>query len=105
VIDGYTFCAGLNALQLSYQKHPYLQGLIPPIVYLVQEAVFRPRYEESSKTSLQGRFSLHIRPLAELVDMYHTHKATFRSDKVYTLLGISDDNPYTAGLEADYNVA
>ncbi|KAK4195883.1 hypothetical protein QBC40DRAFT_268909 [Triangularia verruculosa] len=104
VIDGYAFCAGLNALQISYQKYPHLQGLIPPIVYLIQDAVFRPRYEGNNKTSPQERFSLHIRPLGELVDMYHTHKATICSDKVYALLGMSDDNPHAAGLEANYKV-
>jgi len=37
--------------------------------------------------------------------MYHTHKATVCFDKVYALLGMSDDNPYAAGLEANYKAA
>ena len=37
--------------------------------------------------------------------MYHTHKATVRLDKVYALLGMSDDDPYAAGLEPDYTLA
>ncbi|KAK3362198.1 heterokaryon incompatibility protein-domain-containing protein [Lasiosphaeria ovina] len=79
-IDGYAFCSGLSALNLSYETHPHLLGLIPPIVYLIRGAVFRPRYE-GDKTSLQDRFSLGIRPLGQLVDMYHTHKATVPLDK------------------------
>lgn len=34
--------------------------------------------------------------------MYHTRKASKRLDKVYALLGMSNDDPYTAGLEANY---
>lgn len=34
--------------------------------------------------------------------MYHTRKATIPLDKVYALLGMSSDDPYAAGLEADY---
>ncbi|KAK4163129.1 heterokaryon incompatibility protein-domain-containing protein [Cladorrhinum sp. PSN259] len=105
MIDGYAFCAGVNALELSYQKYPHLQGLIPPIIYLVQDAVFRPRDEGNNKTDPQERFSLQIRPLGELIDMYHTHKATVCFDKVYALLGMCDDNPYAAGLDANYEAA
>jgi hypothetical protein len=105
VIDGYAFCAGLDALQLSYHKYSHLQSLIPLIVSLVQDAVFRPRYERNDKTSPQERFSLQIRPLGELVDMYHTNNATVCLDKVYALLGMSDDNPHAAGLESNYELA
>jgi hypothetical protein len=33
---------------------------------------------------------------ANTVDMYHTHKATERHDKVYALLGMSSDGPSAA---------
>jgi len=98
------FCLGLNALSLPYEKRPHLQGLIPPIAYLIRGAAFRPRYE-GDEISRQDRFSLNIRPLCELVDMYHSHKATFLLDKVYALLGMSNDDPYAAGLEPNYEAA
>ncbi|RFU25922.1 hypothetical protein B7463_g10416, partial [Scytalidium lignicola] len=42
--------------------------------------------------------------LGELVDMFHTHEATKPVNKVYALLGMSSDNPGTAGLLPDYEV-
>ncbi|KAK3343623.1 heterokaryon incompatibility protein-domain-containing protein, partial [Lasiosphaeria hispida] len=105
-IDGYAFCSGLSALNPSYETHPHLLGLIPPIVYLIRGAAFRPRYK-GEETSRQDRFSLGIRPLGQLVDMYHTHKATVPLDKVYALLGMSndddDDDPHAAGLKVNYD--
>src|SRR5262249_42378702 len=49
------------------------------------------------------RFSLRIRPLGELIDMYHTHKATERHDKIYALLGMSSDGPTSAGIKPKYD--
>jgi hypothetical protein len=100
-IDGYAFCSGLSALQLSYETCPDLQGLIRSVAYLIMGAIFRPRYEKD-ETSQLGRFSLGIRPLSELMDMYHTREATKPHDKVYALLGMSSDNPSTAGLSPNY---
>ncbi|EXA31269.1 hypothetical protein FOPG_18083 [Fusarium oxysporum f. sp. conglutinans race 2 54008] len=100
-IDGYAFCSGLSALKLSYETCPNREGLIRSVAYLIRDAVFRPRYE----TSRSGRFSLDIRPLSELVDMYHTRKATDRRDKVYALLGMSSDDPSAAKLSADYETS
>jgi len=37
--------------------------------------------------------------------MYHTRKASNPLDKVYALLGMSDDDPHAAGLEANYDAA
>ena len=102
-IDGYAFCSGLSALNPPYETRPHLLGLIPPIVYLIRGAIFRLRYE-GDETSRQDRFSLGIRPLGQLVDMYHTHKATVPLDKVYALLGMSNDDPHAAGLNANYEV-
>ena len=36
--------------------------------------------------------------------MFHVHEATKRVDKVYALLGMSSDEPSTAGLPPDYAV-
>ncbi|RYP69565.1 hypothetical protein DL771_006080 [Monosporascus sp. 5C6A] len=53
---------------------------------------------------IYSRFSLNIRPLGELIDMYHTHEATKRHDKVFALLGMSVDNPSASGLSLNYTV-
>jgi hypothetical protein len=94
-INGYTFCLGLNKLQLSYEDHSDLQGLIRSITYLIRGAIFRPKYT----TIPSGGLSL-----GELVDMYHTRKSTVPNDKVYALLGMSSDDPNAAGLSPDYTV-
>ncbi|KAL8365252.1 hypothetical protein RB595_004180 [Gaeumannomyces hyphopodioides] len=99
-IDGYAFCSGLNVLKLLDKAPPDLQALIPPIAQLIRGAVFRRRHEKDD-TSRPARFSLNIRPLGELVDMYHTRKATVPLDKVYALLGMSSDDP-AAKIEVNY---
>ncbi|KAL8366555.1 hypothetical protein RB595_010421 [Gaeumannomyces hyphopodioides] len=99
-IDGYAFCVGLGVLGPFYKTHPNLQALIPPIAHLIRDAVFRRRHDRNDTNRL-ARFSLNIRPLAELVDMYHSRKATVPLDKVYALLGMSSDDP-AAKIEANY---
>ena len=94
----------MSALNPPYETHPHLLGLIPPILYLIRGAVFRARYK-GDNISRQDKFSLEIDPLCELVDMYHTHKATELLDKVYALLGMSNDDPEAAGLEPNYKAA
>jgi hypothetical protein len=94
-INGYTFCLGLNKLELSYEDHSDLQGLIRSITYLIRGAIFRPKYT----TIPSGGLSL-----GELVDMYHTRESTVPNDKVYALLGMSSDAPSAAGLSPDYTV-
>ncbi|KAL8307078.1 hypothetical protein RB593_005799 [Gaeumannomyces tritici] len=99
-IDGYAFCSGISALK-PCQSFPELNSLIRSVSYLITGAGFRPRYENRPA----GRFSLSIRPLRELVDMYHRRKATDRRDKVYALLGMSSDDPDAAGLSANYEIS
>ncbi|KAL8364603.1 hypothetical protein RB595_003745 [Gaeumannomyces hyphopodioides] len=98
-IDGYAFCKGLKVLK-PFKTRPDLQALIPPIAYLIKGAVFRRRHDRSDTsqhdrdgTSRPDRFSLNIRPLNELVDMYHNRQATIPLDRVYALLGMSSDDP------------
>jgi hypothetical protein len=98
-IDGQTFCLGLDSLK-PYETSPDLQSLILPVTYLIRGAIFRPKHTNWSSST-----SLEIRPLGELIDMYHTHEATLRYDKVYALLGMSSDNPIAAGLSPDYKVS
>ncbi|KAK4163800.1 ankyrin repeat-containing domain protein [Cladorrhinum sp. PSN259] len=100
-IDGYVFGSGLNALKRLYDGDPNLRSLILPITYLIRNAVFQPRYNSIQR----DRFSLSIRPLGELVDMFHTRKATVALDKVYALLGMSSDDPGAVGLLADYDAS
>jgi len=68
---------------------------------LIRDAIFRPQLKSSS-SQVSGHFSLGIRPLAELADMYHGRKATDPRDKVFALLGMSTDDPNMTGILADY---
>jgi ankyrin repeat protein len=96
-IDGYAFCLGVKYF---YEAHQDLESSIRSITYLIKGAIFRPKHA----MSWSGRASLDIRPLGELIDMFHTHEATKPVDKVYALLGMSSDDPSTAGLLPDYEV-
>ncbi|KAM0147860.1 hypothetical protein ACHAQE_010089 [Botrytis cinerea] len=99
-IDGYAFCLGVKSLKLPYTASPELQTL-PSVIYLIERAGLRPKF----RTDLSKRFSLNIRSLAELIDMFHTRQATDSRDKVYALLGMSSDDPEKAGLQPDYNTS
>ncbi|KAK3946509.1 heterokaryon incompatibility protein-domain-containing protein [Pseudoneurospora amorphoporcata] len=100
-VDGSAFCLGLDALNLSNELSADLQARILSVTYLIRGAIFRPKYA----TNLSDNFSLNIRPLGELIEMYHTREAKDRRDKVYALLGMSSDNPTAAGLFADYKIS
>ncbi|RYP57198.1 hypothetical protein DL769_009636 [Monosporascus sp. CRB-8-3] len=99
-IDGYTFCSGLNASKLACQDSD-TQSRIRSATYLIKRAIFRPKYA----TSRSDRFSLDIRPLGELMDMYYDRMTTDRRDKVYALLGMSSDDRISAGLSPDYKIS
>jgi hypothetical protein len=96
-IDGYAFCLGISRF---YKAYPDLESLSRSITYLMKGAIFRPKHITSSL----DRASLDIRPLGELANMFHTHKATQTVDKVYALLGMSSDNPSTPSLLPDYDL-
>jgi hypothetical protein len=98
-IDGWAFCSGVASLKLTYENYPRLQSLIASVTYLIKGAIFRSKYATNP-----SRVSLNIRPLRELVDMYHTHEATHRRDKVFALLGMSSDDDIAPGLSPDYKV-
>ncbi|KAF4624060.1 hypothetical protein G7Y89_g14116 [Cudoniella acicularis] len=103
-IDGYAFCLGLKSLRtpqkLSYIASPGLQSL-PSLANLIERAGVRPKHI----TKLRGRYSLEIRSLAELVDMFHTRQASDYRDKVYALIGMSSDDPSKAGLQPNYKIS
>jgi hypothetical protein len=99
-IDGYAFCSGLKLLKLSHTASPELQTS-HSVTYLIERAGLRSKYT----TKFPEGFSLNIRPLAELIDMLHTRKASDVRDKVYALLGMSSDDPDEGGLRPDYEVS
>lgn len=84
-IDEYAFCLGLKSLKLSYSASSDLQSLLSSTIYLIERAGLRSKHTTNSPE----RFSLEIRRLAELIDMFHTRKASDVRDKVYGLLGMS----------------
>ncbi|QYS99735.1 HET domain-containing protein [Trichoderma simmonsii] len=94
-IDGYAFCLGLPSL-LQYKDIP---SHIRSVTYLMRGCIFRPKYSVNSL----GGISLDIRPLGALIDMYHTHEATERHDKIFALLGMSSNDPTNHGLLPNYN--
>jgi hypothetical protein len=64
------------------------------VTYLIRGAIFRPQELDwiANKVGL----------LSELIEMYHTHEATKRYDKVYALLGMISDNFSDMNLSPDY---
>ncbi|KAF7886341.1 hypothetical protein EAF00_010444 [Botryotinia globosa] len=99
-IDGYAFCMGVKFLELPYKHFPGLQTL-PSVVDIIERAGLRAKL----RANLPERFSLEIRSLAELIDMFHTRQATDRRDKVYALLGMCSDDPEKAGLQPNYEIS
>ncbi|PQE07340.1 hypothetical protein CJF32_00005221 [Rutstroemia sp. NJR-2017a WRK4] len=98
MVDGYTFYLGVNNFYQAYQN---LERSIYPITNLIKGAIFRSK----SVTTSSGRASLNICHLGELIDMFHTHKASLAVDKVYALLGMSSDDPGAADLLPDYEIS
>jgi ankyrin repeat protein len=93
-IDGYAFCLGLDVLKTA------LGDSICLVTSLIRGAIFRSRDIQT----IEGSLSLDICPLGELVDKYHTYKATERHDKIFALLGMSSDDLSVAGLQPNYNI-
>ncbi|RSL72543.1 hypothetical protein CEP53_001005 [Fusarium sp. AF-6] len=98
-IEGHAFCSGLK--HLDFSEAPAVQSRIKSAVYLIKDAVFRPKAVASSS----DRFSLGIASLGQPVDMYHNREATDRRDKVYALLGMSSDDHIRADLMPDYRAS
>ncbi|OGM47791.1 hypothetical protein ABOM_003328 [Aspergillus bombycis] len=59
------------------------------------EAIFRPQC---------GIYPLAQLSLVELIDIYHTHEASLRHDKIYALLGMSSDGSSAKDLLPNYNL-
>jgi tetratricopeptide (TPR) repeat protein len=99
-IDGYGFCLGLKSLEPFYKTRPDLHNLVRSVTYLIRQANFRPTHG----VCWSDMSFLAIRPLGELLDMFHVHEATERHDKVYALLGMSSDALHAADLFPNYDV-
>lgn len=100
-IDGYAFCTAIHSKAFAFlSEYPELQSLIRTVTYLITGAAFRRK--KVSRPS--GTVSLHIRPLGELIEMYHNHEAKKHHDKVFALLGMSSDDLSSAGLLPDYEI-
>src|SRR4051812_26581718 len=89
------------SLKVLYEARADLQRLIRSVTYLIRGAIFRPNYV----ISRSGRVTQDICSLGELIDMYHSHEATRRHDKVYALLGMSSDDLSKANMLPNYGVS
>ena len=89
-IDGHAFCLGLDSIR----------NLTNQVTFLIRRAIFRSGHMPKR----QGRILLNICSLGELIDMYHSHKATRLHDKVYALFGMCSDDLTAAGLEPNYTL-
>ncbi|KAJ8130370.1 hypothetical protein O1611_g3262 [Lasiodiplodia mahajangana] len=101
-INGYAFSVGLNSKLLDpiYQVSPDLRSLLRPVAHLMRSTVFR----QGKSPSFPGEISLPLRPIGELIDMYHTRKSTILHDKVFALLGMSSDE-IAPRLPLNYHVS
>ena len=97
-MNGYAFSSGLRGIEALNNRCPRLLSLINsvrPVTYLLGRAIFRPGYGVMYKKG---------RPLGELLDMYHSHKATIRHDKVFALLGMCCESLEAVGLLPHYEI-
>jgi hypothetical protein len=90
----------MKSLQVFYDSRPELGSLIRSVTYLIRQARFRPTHGVCWSDM---RF-LVVRPLGELLDMFHAHQATERHDKLFALLGMGSDAQNVVDLFPDYNV-
>ena len=94
-IEGHAFCLGFNSLNLSFKNSSGLGAFIRSVIYVISGATLRPK--DASDLSSNST-------LSELLDMCHTREATIRHDKVYSLIGISSDDPIAAGFAPNYKL-
>ena len=74
---------------MSTEEEPDLHAKVFTVLYLIGTPSFRPSLPTSHPNE---RHLLGIRPLTELIDMYHSRKATDLRDRFFALLGMSSDN-------------
>ncbi|KAK0639910.1 heterokaryon incompatibility protein-domain-containing protein [Cercophora newfieldiana] len=113
-VDGHGFGAALSGSVLGhlYERFPGVSRHVRPVAYLIRGAAFRSRGAPDvstagtprSPTSPPSSSSQGIRQMGELVDMYRSHKASVRHDRIFALLGMSHDGQAEASLSPDYGV-
>lgn len=74
-----------------------LRNRIRAFMLLIRRSAFRE--------SLKGQDQLHIDPLMDLIDRFHTHEATDIRDKIYALWGLSTESELTNTLRPDYSMS
>ncbi|KAL3602978.1 hypothetical protein FPOAC2_07295 [Fusarium poae] len=94
-IKGDIFCLGLPGI--VYEDSSF--AAVRSIEFLIRGSIFRPKYEQDSS----GRVALGIRPLGQLMDMYHSHEATEPLDTIFALIGMSKDAIAAPELVPNYN--
>jgi hypothetical protein len=94
-IDGHAFCLGLDSFGSA------LEESMIQVNFLIRGAIFRSRQIRQN----QGRLSLDICSMGELVDMYHSHNATKQHDKIFALIGMCSEELKGTGLEPNYSVS
>ncbi|KAK0640661.1 heterokaryon incompatibility protein-domain-containing protein [Cercophora newfieldiana] len=90
-IDGQTFCLGMEAIDIKPSFTPRDERkymfLVRSVCRLISGAALRVRH--SLKADEEGRFTLDIAPLGELLDMYQSRNASKSHDRAYALLGMA----------------
>jgi hypothetical protein len=99
-IAGYSLCLGVDVLKELYQAQPVLKTLIYSMSRLIRGGFFR----SNTDMVAANRLSLNIYPLGELLDMYHTHQASLKHDKIYALLAMCSDDVRKAGIMPNYDM-
>jgi hypothetical protein len=106
-LTGSTFVHGMRNLCGHFRhSHSHLVDPINSVMRLMdKELMVKARDELSSKMSGDGSgasWSLAFASLAELLERFHMHDATDRRDKIYALLGLSNDSHLSPMLRVDY---
>ncbi|KAK5652123.1 hypothetical protein OQA88_10765 [Cercophora sp. LCS_1] len=95
-VDGHAFSLALNSASFNatYAIPLDLQSKLRPVTFLMGKAIFRSR-------SVSGMAPQELRPIGELVDMYHSRQASIPHDKLFALFGMTDDVPPELSLDYD----
>ncbi|KAK3330017.1 heterokaryon incompatibility protein-domain-containing protein [Apodospora peruviana] len=107
VIDGHVFALGAKAFQGSPRPPSRSIEMALSAADLMKNALFQPpssRLSTGGANSSGDRFTLNIKSLAQLLDIFHTREASDPRDKVYALLGMCSDDLVGSGLMPDYNI-
>lgn len=103
-IDGHAFCLGLKAVSDDSLEEGETDEAhaARSAAYLIEGAILRPKQAPIRKVG--GRFSLGIRSLGVLLDLYQRREATDRRDKLFALIGMASDAKISPKLFPDYTI-